>query len=185
VGKDNSAPGTLEFVRQFANTFDPERPEKDPFLVFESAGAWLQERAIATGFREESVLESLRRLRSELMGTLLEHTSGSEGPNARRLSHLLDGASVRVAFGGLEASRLAAPEATTYEVVRGMIAGAVFEAQVRGTWRRLKACRKHSCLFAFYDRSKNGSGTWCDMDTCGNQVKAERRRARERAIHSD
>ena len=41
-----------------------------------------------------------------------------------------------------------------------------------GTWRRLKACREDTCQWAFYDRSKNRSGTWCSMAVCGNRAKA-------------
>jgi predicted RNA-binding Zn ribbon-like protein len=52
-----------------------------------------------------------------------------------------------------------------------------------GTWARLRACRKATCRFAYYDRTKNGSRAWCSMSTCGNQEKAQRRRQRERHAH--
>ena len=32
-----------------------------------------------------------------------------------------------------------------------------------GTWERLKVCPADDCQWAFYDESKNRSGTWCDM----------------------
>ena len=54
----------------------------------------------------------------------------------------------------------------------------VYDAMRRGYWPRLKACRKESCRWAYYDRSKNGSGVWCDMAVCGNRMKAKRRRNR-------
>jgi predicted RNA-binding Zn ribbon-like protein len=56
----------------------------------------------------------------------------------------------------------------------------VYDAMRRGTWSRLRACRKPSCRWAYYDRSKNGSGAWCDMATCGNRMKAKRRRQKSR-----
>ena len=39
------------------------------------------------------------------------------------------------------------------------------------------------CRWAFYDGSKNRSGRWCDMASCGNRMKARafRERAREAA----
>ena len=47
-----------------------------------------------------------------------------------------------------------------------------------GTWPRLKACPRASCQWAFYDRSRNHGGTWCDMATCGNKLKNREFRAR-------
>jgi predicted RNA-binding Zn ribbon-like protein len=45
----------------------------------------------------------------------------------------------------------------------------------------MKACREHTCEWAFYDHTKNHSGTWCTMQVCGNRTKARsyrKRRAR-------
>ena len=41
-----------------------------------------------------------------------------------------------------------------------------------GTFARLKACREHTCEWAFYDHSRNRSATWCSMEVCGNRAKA-------------
>jgi len=43
------------------------------------------------------------------------------------------------------------------------------EAQLVGTWDRMKACRR--CEYLFYDRSKNRSAAWCAMAICGNRTK--------------
>jgi predicted RNA-binding Zn ribbon-like protein len=51
-----------------------------------------------------------------------------------------------------------------------------------GTWQRLKACRDHSCEWAFYDHTKNRSGAWCTMEECGNRAKARSYRERHGAI---
>ena len=56
----------------------------------------------------------------------------------------------------------------------------VYESLLKGTWSRLRACRKSTCRFAYYDHTKNASRAWCSMATCGNQAKAQRRRQRER-----
>jgi len=37
------------------------------------------------------------------------------------------------------------------------------------------------CQWAFYDRSKNRSGRWCSMRTCGNRTKTRAYRTRRRA----
>jgi predicted RNA-binding Zn ribbon-like protein len=47
-----------------------------------------------------------------------------------------------------------------------------------GTWARVKACRSGECQWAFYDRSRNRSGVWCDMAACGNRTKVRAYRAR-------
>jgi predicted RNA-binding Zn ribbon-like protein len=49
-----------------------------------------------------------------------------------------------------------------------------------GGWERLKACPREECEWAFYDRSKNSSGRWCSMESCGNIEKARAFRERRR-----
>jgi predicted RNA-binding Zn ribbon-like protein len=54
--------------------------------------------------------------------------------------------------------------------------------QQDGTWRRVKRCHNHECGSTFYDRSKNNSGVWHNVKTCGNvaNLRASRARRRER-----
>ncbi len=54
------------------------------------------------------------------------------------------------------------------------------DAQRDGTWARLKSCANDECTWAFYDRSRNHGGTWCDMAECGNKLKNREYRARRR-----
>ena len=56
------------------------------------------------------------------------------------------------------------------------------EADRRGEWTRLKICPADDCQWAFYDRSRNRSATWCDMKVCGNRHKV--REYRERRLKS-
>jgi predicted RNA-binding Zn ribbon-like protein len=51
-------------------------------------------------------------------------------------------------------------------------------AASEGTWR-LKVCRNEGCLWAFYDGSKNRSGSWCTMDVCGSRAKMRAYRRRK------
>ncbi|WP_231989692.1 CGNR zinc finger domain-containing protein [Mycobacterium sp. 852002-51057_SCH5723018] len=58
------------------------------------------------------------------------------------------------------------------------------------TWKRIKQCHKSLCGTTFYDRSRNNSGRWCNVKTCGNaaNLRASRARRRERqraAPHDD
>ncbi|MER7080287.1 Putative stress-induced transcription regulator [Saccharopolyspora kobensis] len=45
-------------------------------------------------------------------------------------------------------------------------------------WERIKICPADDCLWAFYDRSRNRSRTWCSMRVCGNREKARSWRER-------
>ncbi len=54
----------------------------------------------------------------------------------------------------------------------------VADAVRDGTWSRVKACRADECRWAFYDRSRNRAGVWCDMAACGNRTKVRAYRAR-------
>jgi predicted RNA-binding Zn ribbon-like protein len=56
----------------------------------------------------------------------------------------------------------------------------VHDAMVAGSWARLKACREHTCAWAFYDHSKNRSGAWCSMSVCGSRSKARTYRQRRK-----
>jgi predicted RNA-binding Zn ribbon-like protein len=64
------------------------------------------------------------------------------------------------------------------------LVGIVHDAQLTGTWSRLKLCRNDDCSWAFYDSSRNRSGSWCRMGECGNRLKNRAYRARQRAERS-
>jgi hypothetical protein len=81
-------------------------------------------------------------------------------------------ASVTVILNGDGSARLVA------DTVVGELLTIVAQAQADGTWQRMKACP--ACGWAFYDRSRNRSRTWCTMAICGNRAKARSYRARHR-----
>jgi predicted RNA-binding Zn ribbon-like protein len=70
------------------------------------------------------------------------------------------------------------PAGTGMDAVVAELIGIVHESMATGTWARLKACRSETCEWAFYDRSRNRSGTWCSMAVCGNREKARAHRRR-------
>lgn len=57
----------------------------------------------------------------------------------------------------------------------------VFQAQQDGTWNRLKVCRNPYCATSFYDTSRNNSGVWHNVKTCGNIANLRASRERRRA----
>lgn len=71
------------------------------------------------------------------------------------------------------------PTLTSADAVGAVLAAAVRLA-VAGDWERVKICPADDCRWAFFDRSKNRSRTWCSMRVCGNRDKARNWRARAR-----
>lgn len=45
---------------------------------------------------------------------------------------------------------------------------------------RLRECKSSECTMLFIDESRNGSRRWCDMNVCGNRMKARRHYAKTR-----
>ena len=58
-------------------------------------------------------------------------------------------------------------------------------AQEQDTFSRLRVCANDECRWAFYDRSKNRQGHWCNMALCGNRLKNRDLRARRREERED
>ncbi|MFJ4922868.1 CGNR zinc finger domain-containing protein [Streptomyces sp. NPDC088725] len=55
-------------------------------------------------------------------------------------------------------------------------------AQRAGIWPRLKVCRNPECGSSFYDTSRNNSGVWHDVRTCGNAANLRASRLRKRML---
>ena len=62
----------------------------------------------------------------------------------------------------------------------GQILAIVFLADLDGSWGHLKECADETCRSVFYDRSRNRSGRWCSMSSCGNRAKVRAWRERRR-----
>ena len=60
----------------------------------------------------------------------------------------------------------------------GELLMSVTGAMAAGNWNRLKVCANEACQRAFYDSSRNRSGRWCSMATCGNRMKGRAYRQR-------
>jgi predicted RNA-binding Zn ribbon-like protein len=55
-------------------------------------------------------------------------------------------------------------------------------AQQAGLWPRLKLCHNVDCRAAFFDASRNNSGVWHDVSTCGNTANLRAFRERKRLM---
>lgn len=69
------------------------------------------------------------------------------------------------------------PVLTAADAVGAVLAAAVHLVATEH-WDRVKICPADDCLWAFYDRSRNRSRTWCSMSVCGNREKARSWRER-------
>ena len=182
MGVDKSAPGRLDVLRSFLNTADFGGP---PDVAADDArvSAFLRENSLSSAIDEEG-LARLRAFR-ELLRGVLEAQAGHGDQQAawQALEPFVTQSSFTMRPGVAGRPVLAAQGAGAAGVIARML-GIVYDAVASGTFMRMKACGKNSCRWAFYDRSKNGSGVWCDMSGCGNRVKAQRRRSRQKTARN-
>ena len=120
-------------------------------------------------------------LREALRAMLRVNHGEPRDPAALELANRATaGIPLQVSFDGEGHPVLGPGSAGCRGALAALLAG-VAQASARGTWERLKACSAESCQWAFYDRSKNRSGRWCSMQTCGNRTKTRTYRTRRRA----
>jgi predicted RNA-binding Zn ribbon-like protein len=173
----------LLLVQGFVNTLDVEEGTdvlSDPgaardWLV---AARLLEPKARPT----PSQLELAREVRESLRWLLRRERDGA-GQGGSRLAPLR-----KVA--GAHRARLMVEEDGAIGLENGRrrdVGDALFElllivhrAQEDGSWERLKVCLNPECEWAFFDRSRNQQGSWCDMAVCGNRLKNRHLRARRR-----
>ncbi len=172
-GQRQPAPGELGLVQAFVNTVDLESGP-DQLSDTDSLRTWLRDRGLidAGSPVTEADLRLVIRVREALRALALANHDGEPDAEAvRALNRVADGARVVVRFQGGGRARLE-PQLPGVDGALGRILGIVYSAMVEGTWQRLKACRRSSCRWLYYDRSKNRSSSWCAMAVCGNREKA-------------
>jgi hypothetical protein len=67
------------------------------------------------------------------------------------------------------------------DLLHGRVLIEMYNAQLIGTWRRLKACHNARCHEVFFGQSKNNSRTWFDTacatrSTCAHTANGARPR---------
>jgi predicted RNA-binding Zn ribbon-like protein len=177
------APMPLLRVQAFVNTLDAEAGS-DTLADPDAAHSWLVDAGlIAPGVAMRAgdlelargVREGLRCLVSspdEDLGHRRETLEPLRSLTAAHLARLTVGEDGVVALESAEEGSLGCGLFDLLLIVRG--------AQEDGTWLRLKLCANPDCEWAFYDRSRNQQGNWCDMAVCGNRLKNRQLRARRR-----
>jgi predicted RNA-binding Zn ribbon-like protein len=179
----HTAPGELEQVRTFVNTWsipnDSRAPADELPALFRNPASWA--RAFSGGARQRTdTLTTLLRLRDDLRAALSHDTQSAE-----RLQAWFDRASPVIELRAGRSGLALAHRAKDRSFVARTMA-TVAQAIASGKWLRLKTCP--DCQWAFYDHTRNGSKRWCGMTKGGPQgracgtiakVSAFRERARE------
>lgn len=178
--EDKPAPGPLRRIQSLVNTV--ERPDGADRLADPSdARPWLVEQHLLAPSAPltDADLALVVDVREALRALLIQNGGGPE-PTPDRLAPLhriAEAAHVRPAVG---------PDGTVAVAVDGddlparlaALLLVIHDAQRDDSWRLLKACGNDECRWAFYDKSRNHGGTWCDMASCGNKLKNREFRAR-------
>jgi predicted RNA-binding Zn ribbon-like protein len=183
------APGALGFVQDLLNTRSAGRP-RQPDLLADVASAqewaaaalaaWAEEtgrEGLAVALGEED-LDPLRDLRVDLHAQVARHTTGTDGTAAVPGPEHQAGVVLRL---GKDGRVRLEPRGAGRRALASLALIAIADAQAVDTWRRLKVCRNPRCEAAFFDRSRNNSGTWHDVRVCGNPANLRAYRARQRS----
>jgi predicted RNA-binding Zn ribbon-like protein len=175
----NPAPGELERVRAFVNTWDAE-DQTDAIATPVALRDWLADQSLLTGDAKITAADHKRALgvREALRATLRAHHGHPDEECAQDvLSDASQRAKLQVLFDDDGTSRLE-PAAAGVDGAIGRLLTIAHEADREGKWVRLKICPADDCQWAFYDQSRNRSATWCDMKVCGNRHKVREYRER-------
>ncbi len=178
------APSGLGLVQDFLNTAGIEGYGPDLLADIALGRDWVagavQAWSAARGLNAEpppvadADLSKLRALREAIAELVAGELPPRRGPGTVAASLTLsESGEVRLE-----------PAGAGWRWLASALWGEILLSQRDGTWRRIKRCHNPQCASTFYDRSKNNSGVWHDVKTCGNAVnlRASRARRRERAV---
>ena len=178
-----AAPGELELLQRFLNLhlhdeqdrhLDPPLEMLEGFLVDRGL---LRESERVTEVDQQTYL----RLRSAIRD-MIEAGGGApmSKQHAKTLDEIAVGASLHPHFHAAQPPTLE-PSGSGVAAVFGMMVAIAFVSTFDGSFEHLRLCANETCRSIFYDRSKNHSGRWCSMATCGNRAKVRAWRERRRS----
>ncbi|MGO9322045.1 MAG: CGNR zinc finger domain-containing protein [Solirubrobacteraceae bacterium] len=174
------APHALDLVIDFVNTLDIEK-QADSLSSADSLAAWLaQAQLLEPGATPPTEAQRQRalRLREALRALMLANNGAALDDQAsRELEQAAREGELGVHFAA-DGSVGLAPGAVGFAGAMARLLIPVAQAAADDSWQRVKACRAPDCRWAFYDRSRNRSGVWCEMAVCGNRTKVRAYRDR-------
>jgi predicted RNA-binding Zn ribbon-like protein len=170
-------------VQSFVNTRWDLNHELEEQLrsPFELAGWFAERRLLEPGTKLTAAdLKRSLEVREGLRALLLVNNGATPDDRAiERLNRALNGAALAVRFDNDATPKLAAA-GSDLDAALGSLASIIAVAQTDGSWARLKACPGVHCGWAFFDHSRNQSGSWCSMAVCGSRSKAREYRRRQK-----
>jgi predicted RNA-binding Zn ribbon-like protein len=177
------APGALAVVQSFVNSrWDLERDHQEQLSSPAALARWLTEHKLfdptarptnADLRRALAVREGLRALLFANNGEPIERAA------VESLNQALGAPALAVRLDSAGPPAFTAPRLDVGGAL-ATIASIVATSQIEGTWPRFKACPGRGCGWAFYDHSRNQSGSWCSMSLCGSRAKAREYRRRHK-----
>jgi predicted RNA-binding Zn ribbon-like protein len=175
------APGRLGLLQRFLNTVAPET-NQEMLHSPQRLRAVLAELGLvspSSPVTEDDLRQALE-LREALRALALANNGARAEPDTERVVEQAAAGALGIRFVD-DIPQLVGTEPGITGAL-ATLAAVVAEAAALGTWPRLKACPAEACGWAFYDRSRNRSGLWCDSAVCGNRAKtrAYRRRLRQK-----
>jgi predicted RNA-binding Zn ribbon-like protein len=182
VSRESSLPHELDLVVDFVNTRDIESAT-DELATPAVLTAWLRRRRLldASARVGPTELRQAHELREALRTVLIAHNGSSPGGvQSVALGEVAVRGGLSVGFAADGAVHLA-PRADGFAGALARLLVPIAHACGDGTWKRVKACAAEDCQWAFYDRSRNRSGRWCDMAVCGNRTKVRAYRSKRPA----
>jgi predicted RNA-binding Zn ribbon-like protein len=177
------APGELELLQRFLNLHDHDQQGTTLDPPLEMLRTFLVDRGLITP--EQRVTERDRETYLELARSLRALILTNAGRSLSRAdADVIDRAGLTAGlhphFHADHAPTLE-PKGEGVANAFGQIVAIAFVAWFDGSFEHLKLCASETCRAVFYDRSKNHSGRWCSMESCGNRAKVRAWRERQRS----
>jgi predicted RNA-binding Zn ribbon-like protein len=177
------APGRLELLQRFINSYNHDFPRDwDRLATPQKAQTWLRQKGLVDAGVPVLAGDAarLRELREAMRALVIANQAGRPDAAAVNVVRAAAGtARLRVAIDDSGQTLLQADPPGVDGAVATLL-GILHEAQLGGQWPRLKGCWQ--CGYAFFDRSKNRSATWCAMSICGNRAKNRAYYRRRRSL---
>ncbi|QVJ02928.1 CGNR zinc finger domain-containing protein [Nocardiopsis eucommiae] len=174
-------PPAAERVELFTNTFDLESG-RDELSTPEELTHWLREHGLVGGGTRadaadhRAFLDLRAGLRAALDGTAADPHALARADTVLAELPLL---------ASLDRTLVPDPELSPARRACAVLALDWVRLATTGEVVRLKRCAEHTCLWVFWDGSKNQSRRWCSMRVCGNRTKSRRHTAKERRARED
>lgn len=166
----------VEVLVSFLNTFHVEL-DRESLATPADLGRWARQHRLGgdLGALDDADLVSARSAREALRAHL---AGGHEHRTRSALEKALAG--VRLAPALDETGLRLVPAGAGWPLLWGRLVVLLHRAQAEGRLSRLKVCPGEHCAWAFHDRSRNSSRTWCSEQVCGARTRSRNYRRRHR-----